>query len=99
MTVGTVVSAGQSGAVGTTRICYTTFRAAIFWVITQRVVVISYRRFGTTYRSHLQGSGIQKDVTLDKTFYSLFKIPMGKRKKFFVDNLVMRPQKVSSGLH
>ena len=24
--------------------------------VTQRVVVISYRRFGTTYRSHLQGS-------------------------------------------
>jgi len=24
---------------------------ALFWVITQRAVVISYRRFGTTYRS------------------------------------------------
>jgi hypothetical protein len=33
-------------------------RTAVFWVITQRVVVISYRRFGTTYRSHLQGSKI-----------------------------------------
>jgi hypothetical protein len=33
---------------------------ALFWVITQRVVAISYRRFGTTYRSHLQGSRIQK---------------------------------------
>jgi hypothetical protein len=31
------------------------FRTALFWVITQRVVVFSYRRFGTTYRSHLQG--------------------------------------------
>ena len=30
-------------------------RTAFFWVITQRVVVISYRRFGTTYRSHLRG--------------------------------------------
>jgi len=29
---------------------------ALFWVITQRVVVISYRRFETTYRFHLQGS-------------------------------------------
>ena len=29
-------------------------RAAFFWVITQRIVVIPYRRFGTTYRSHLQ---------------------------------------------
>jgi hypothetical protein len=35
-------------------------RTALFWVITQRVVVISYRRFGTAYRSHLQGSRIQK---------------------------------------
>jgi hypothetical protein len=28
----------------------------IFWGITQRRVVILYRRFRTTYRSHLQGS-------------------------------------------
>ena len=31
-------------------------RTAVFCVITQRVVVIPYRRFGTTYRSHLQWS-------------------------------------------
>jgi len=31
-------------------------RTALFWVITQRVVVISYRRFATTYRFQLQGS-------------------------------------------
>jgi hypothetical protein len=31
-------------------------RSALFWGITQRRVVIFYRRFGTTYRSHLQGS-------------------------------------------
>jgi len=30
-----------------------------FWIITQRVVVIPYRRFGTTYWSHLQESIIQ----------------------------------------
>jgi hypothetical protein len=29
-------------------------RTALFWVITQPVVVICYRRFGTTYRSRLQ---------------------------------------------
>ena len=29
-------------------------RTAFFWVITQRVVVIYYRYFGTTYRSYLQ---------------------------------------------
>jgi len=33
-------------------------RTALFWVIMQRVVVIPYRCFGTTYRSHLQGSEI-----------------------------------------
>jgi hypothetical protein len=31
-------------------------RTALFWVITQQVVTISYRRFGSTYRSHPQGS-------------------------------------------
>jgi len=35
-------------------------RTAFFWAITQRVVVIPYRRFGITYRSHLQGSRIHK---------------------------------------
>jgi hypothetical protein len=35
-------------------------RTFLFWVITQRVVVISYGRFGTNYRSHLHVSGIQK---------------------------------------
>jgi len=31
-------------------------RTALFWVITQRVVVIYCWRFGTTYRSHPQGT-------------------------------------------
>jgi len=35
-------------------------RTAFFWVITQREVTISHRRFGTTYRSHLRGSRTQK---------------------------------------
>ena len=30
-------------------------RTALFWAITQRIVVIPYRRFGTTHRSLLQG--------------------------------------------
>jgi hypothetical protein len=30
-------------------------RTAFFWVVMQRVLVIPYRRFGTTYQSHLQG--------------------------------------------
>jgi hypothetical protein len=36
-------------------ISYFPDETALFWVITQRVVVINYRRFGTTYRSHLLG--------------------------------------------
>ena len=35
------------------------FRTALFWVSTQRVVVISYRSWGTNYLSHLQGLRIQ----------------------------------------
>ena len=31
-------------------------RSVLFWDITQRIVVIPYRRFGTTYLSYLQGS-------------------------------------------
>ena len=33
---------------------FCTMRNMFFWVITQRVVVIPYRRFGTTYNSYLQ---------------------------------------------
>ena len=29
------------------------FKTALFWVIPQRMVVIPYRRFGTTYRFRL----------------------------------------------
>jgi len=39
----------------------TTQRTALFWVTTQRVVVISYQRFRTTYRSHAQ---VQESRTL-----------------------------------
>jgi hypothetical protein len=34
-------------------------RTVLLWAITQRVVGVYYRRFGTTYRSHLQGSEIR----------------------------------------
>jgi hypothetical protein len=37
-------------------------RAALFWDITQLVVVIPYRRFGTTYRSHLQGLRMEEEI-------------------------------------
>jgi len=35
-------------------------RTGFFWVVTQRVVVIPYRLFGTKYRPHIQGSRIQR---------------------------------------
>jgi hypothetical protein len=31
-------------------------KTVLFWVIIQHAVLTSYRRFGTTYRSHIQGS-------------------------------------------
>jgi len=30
-------------------------RPSLFWDLTQWRLALSYRRFGTTYRSHLQG--------------------------------------------
>ena len=41
-------------------------RTALFWAITQIVMVIPYRRFGTTYRSHLQGSRVQETLKMGK---------------------------------
>jgi hypothetical protein len=29
---------------------------SLFWDVTQRILVVTYRRFGTTYQTHLQGS-------------------------------------------
>jgi hypothetical protein len=34
-------------------------RSALFWDITRRRVIIVYRRFGTTFRSHLHGSKVR----------------------------------------
>jgi hypothetical protein len=36
---------------------------ALVWVIKQLLVEVPYRRFGTTYRSLLQGSRIQEIMT------------------------------------
>jgi hypothetical protein len=40
-------------------------RTEFFWVVMQRVVVIPYRRFGTTYRPHLEASGIKRFFTIE----------------------------------
>jgi len=41
-------------------------RTAIFWVVTQRVVIISYLRFGTTYRWYfgVEGNKVLECVIL-----------------------------------
>jgi hypothetical protein len=50
-------------------------RSALFWDITRRRVVIVYRRFGKTYRSHLPGSRVRAGKkeswleTVGKGFY------------------------------
>jgi len=42
------------------RHCFCQKRTALCWVIAQQIVVISYRRFGITYLSHLKGWRIKK---------------------------------------
>ena len=37
-------------------------RSVVFWVITQRVVLIPYRRFGKTFWYHLQGPKSPRSV-------------------------------------
>jgi len=39
-------------------------RTDLFLIIEPRIVVISYRRFGTTYRSYLQGLRISTTAHL-----------------------------------
>jgi len=34
----------------------------IFWDATQRRIVVNYRRFGTTFRSHLRGSSRPRNM-------------------------------------
>jgi hypothetical protein len=42
-------------------------RSWLFWDITQRRLVVVYRRFGTTYRSHLLGPNIPRLPNLIRT--------------------------------
>jgi len=57
-------------------------RTAFFCIISQRVMVISYWRFRTTYRSHLQGSRIRKESWLSK--YSVYVGKNVNGEKFLV---------------
>jgi hypothetical protein len=48
--------------------------SALFWGITRRRVVIVCRRFGTKYRSHLQGLLTREDGT-DTLSRNISKLP------------------------
>jgi len=65
-------------------VTFSFMRSALFWVITKQVVEIPYRRFGTTYRSHIQGSRIQKKKeTLVRNYhYSLRNDPEASNHAF-----------------
>jgi hypothetical protein len=47
----------KSDSMSVVTMCF--LRNEFFWVITERVVVTSYQCFGTTYRSHPQGSNVE----------------------------------------
>ena len=55
-------------------------RIAFSWVITQQVVVIYYRPFGTTSSSHLQGSRIKESLLPH------YGINIGKSVSFLLDS-------------
>jgi len=57
-------------------------RTELFWVITQRVVVISYRRLGTTYLSRPQGSRFQEPKITQETkisYHPVFNTKIGHK--------------------
>jgi len=56
---------------------------ALFWVIMQQVVVIYYGPFGTTFRSHLQVSRIQKKSLLPHYGFNI-----GKSVSFLLDSWI-----------
>jgi len=52
-----VLRSWKSSAIPTTPL-----RSALFWVLTQEILIISCWHFGTAYRSHLQGSRLDPEV-------------------------------------
>ena len=73
-------------------------RSALFWDITKRRVVILYRRFGTTYRSHLQGSRstifllgpISCSETSVQNYYSTLCNIAGQRRSYLQHGVTMK---------
>jgi hypothetical protein len=42
------------------------FKSMLYWDLTQRLLVVDYLRFGTTYRSHLQGTSSKDLMTFEE---------------------------------
>jgi hypothetical protein len=70
-------------------------RTALCWVITQQMVVISYRRFGTTCGLHLQGSRITtiRCVITHKSavLFSGFMLPVYRATDIRIDSPCLFP--------
>ena len=65
-------------------------KSAVFWGITRRRMVIVYRRFGTTYRSHPHGSRVQvhsyRNNPEDVTHYKCYNISPYLSNRFTIDH-------------
>jgi len=60
-------------------------RPAIFWDFTQRRMVISCRRFGTTCKCYLQESSSPKDYLMSKDGNERLCRNVGKNLPFFAE--------------
>ena len=76
-------------------------RTVFFCVIIQRVVVSSYRFFGTKYRSHPQGSRIQRytKTSVRNYQYSLHNNPEESSYQLIRSGAYSRTIKISSHVH
>jgi len=63
-----------------------TLRSSVFRDITRHVLLVSYRHFGTTYRSHLQGSSYTMVVRI--TILNCVKSQKNHRSDFIVDYIL-----------
>jgi hypothetical protein len=66
-------------------------RSEPFWDLTQRILEIIYRPFGTTYRSHLQGSSTTSSLKMESTA-----VP---KRRYIISNIrcVRSPERADLG--
>ena len=67
-------------------------RSTFFWDFTQRILVICYRRFGSTYRFHLQGSSSQTRMSGTLNVHSYIRNGVGS--DYFLESMML-PNRVS----